>query len=76
MYTYLGGAQYDGSIQRWDKLELAAKKQKIGMWSQKTVKLPSEYKKETKEKVQKVICIYVYIYCCTPANKYLLPINV
>eukprot|EP00596_Hydrurales_sp_CCMP1899_P004350 CAMPEP_0119039160 /NCGR_PEP_ID=MMETSP1177-20130426/8520_1 /TAXON_ID=2985 /ORGANISM="Ochromonas sp, Strain CCMP1899" /LENGTH=236 /DNA_ID=CAMNT_0007002707 /DNA_START=167 /DNA_END=877 /DNA_ORIENTATION=+ len=46
-----GGAQYDGSIQRWDKLELMAKKQKIGIWSQQKVQLPSEYKKETKEKV-------------------------
>lgn len=61
VFILVGGAQYDGSIQRWDKLELEAKKQKIGMWSQKTVELPSAYKKETKEKV----C------CCTPLHRYL-----
>jgi hypothetical protein len=69
VYIFKGGAQYDGSIQRWDKLELVAKKQKIGMWSQKTVQLPSEYKKETKEKVHTymnrwIVWIRIYMFVC------------
>jgi micrococcal nuclease len=44
-----GGAQYNGGIARWNALEDAAKKKKIGIWSQdaKSLQLPSEYKKKT-----------------------------
>ena len=43
-----GGAQYDGNIAKWDKIEETARKQKIGIWSQdsKTMQSPAEYKKK------------------------------
>lgn len=43
-----GGAQYGGSIDKWNRLENAAKKQKIGIWSQsaKVLELPSDYKRK------------------------------
>lgn len=43
-----GGAQYNGGIARWNALEDAAKKKKIGLWSQsaKSLQLPSDYKKK------------------------------
>lgn len=43
-----GGAKYDGSIQSWEKLESEARAKKIGLWSNKKVVLPSEYKKQNK----------------------------
>ncbi len=45
-----GGAQYDGSIERWNRLEAAAIKRKKGMWVSgvENVQLPSEYKKTGK----------------------------
>ena len=44
-----GGAQYDGNIARWNKLEEMARRQKVGIWSQDAAatELPSEYKKRT-----------------------------
>lgn len=44
-----GGAQYDGNIARWDKLEETARRQKVGIWSQDATatELPSDYKKRT-----------------------------
>jgi endonuclease YncB( thermonuclease family) len=47
-----GGAQYDGSIDRWNALEQKAIRAKRGIWmnGEKSADLPSAYKKITKEK--------------------------
>jgi endonuclease YncB( thermonuclease family) len=46
-----GGAQYDGSIERWNKIETAAKKKKVGIWSldSASMELPSEFKKKARQ---------------------------
>jgi micrococcal nuclease len=45
-----GGAQYDGSIDKWIELEKKAQQKKVGMWSNGVNKaeLPAEYKKSKK----------------------------
>lgn len=47
-----GGAQYDGSVERWNLLEKAAQSRKKGMWENGIDKadLPSNYKKAVKKK--------------------------
>ena len=47
-----GGAQYDGSISRWEELENAAIRHKKGIWvnGKGAAELPSDYKKATKGK--------------------------
>lgn len=47
-----GGAQYDGSISRWNDIESDAKKAKKGLWAkgEANVQLPSDYKKAVNEK--------------------------
>ena len=47
-----GGAQYDGSISRWEELENVAIKNKKGIWvnGKSAAELPSDYKKATKAK--------------------------
>lgn len=49
-----GGAQYDGSIDRWDKLESKAQQQKVGIWKggKKAVD-PAAYKKALKAQQDK-----------------------
>ena len=51
------GAQYDGGIDRWNVLEANAKASKLGIWSEKNVILPSEFKKKiaTESKKQKTL---------------------
>jgi endonuclease YncB( thermonuclease family) len=46
-----GGAQYDGSIERWNTLENEAIKEKLGMWrnGKDQAQLPSEFKKQNKK---------------------------
>jgi endonuclease YncB( thermonuclease family) len=49
-----GGAQYDGGIEKWNKLENDAKLRRKGIWSKKNVELPSDYKNKIKsQKVPK-----------------------
>ena len=47
-----GGAQYDGSISRWEELETVAVKNRKGIWvnGRAAADLPSDYKKATKGK--------------------------
>jgi endonuclease YncB( thermonuclease family) len=47
-----GGAQYDGSVERWNTLEKEAQKHKKGIWENGAEKadLPSTYKKNIKKK--------------------------
>mmetsp|Transcript_20225 Transcript_20225/g.20333 ORF Transcript_20225/g.20333 Transcript_20225/m.20333 type:complete len:252 (+) Transcript_20225:46-801(+) len=43
------GAQYGNEgLQKWEKLESIAKKQRVGIWSKDKVELPSDYKKKVK----------------------------
>lgn len=44
-----GGAQYDGPVDRWDKLEEKAKKDKVGIWKDGKSVDPAAYKKALKE---------------------------
>ena len=46
------GGKYPNGIAYWNKVEEEARKQKRGIWSEKTIELPSEYKKKLKEKVK------------------------
>ena len=40
-----GGAEYDGKKAHFEKLELSAKRRKVGIWSQKGyIEKPSDYK--------------------------------
>lgn len=50
-----GGAQYDGSIERWNALETAAQKKRIGIWKdgKDRVDLPSDFKKKKRESAGK-----------------------
>jgi endonuclease YncB( thermonuclease family) len=51
-----GGAQYDGSIDKWNKIEAEAKKKKLGIWSVEnvaTMESPGDYKKRQKEEKEK-----------------------
>lgn len=41
-----GNAQYDGKLKHYIELEKNAEKQRRGMWRQKNMELPSEYKKK------------------------------
>lgn len=51
-----GGAQYDGSIDRWNSIEKQAIRAKRGIWmnGEKNAELPSDYKRKTKKEVKKV----------------------
>jgi micrococcal nuclease len=50
-----GGAQYGGSIDKWNRLENAAKKQKLGIWSlsAKDLETPAEYKRRAAAAAEK-----------------------
>ncbi len=46
-----GGAQYDGGVERWNKLEATATQKRKGMWVNGAdgVQLPSDYKKQQRK---------------------------
>ena len=39
------GAQYDGPVEKWDRLEARAKAKKLGVWGRAGYETPAEYKK-------------------------------
>lgn len=49
VYRQKGGRYPNGGIAFWNKLEDKAKSSKTGLWSEKNVELPSDYKKQAKE---------------------------
>ena len=46
--VYRQGAQYDGSIERWNRLEAKAERSRVGMWGHGGVN-PGAYKKAQKK---------------------------
>jgi micrococcal nuclease len=44
-----GGAEYDGPIERWERLEAAAQRKRIGIWSTEGGVDPAEYKRKLKK---------------------------
>ena len=77
-----GGAQYDGSIDRWNALEKKAIRARKGIWKngEKKAELPSDYKKAGKEKArtksrqfaklsfQSMLCSLSRLLCDTPVQ--------
>ena len=45
------GGKYPNGISFWNKIEEEARRQKRGIWAERSIELPSEYKKKLKEKV-------------------------
>jgi hypothetical protein len=46
--SHIAGAQYDGTVQKWNRIEDAARRQRLGIWGQKQNELPSDYKRKMK----------------------------